>query len=103
MSTGMADLNEISDAIRIMEAAGLSRENLTLLHCTSEYRQQEVNLRAMRTMGDFFGVRYGYSDHTDGIDVAVAAVALGASVIRSTSLWTKLLRADHAAAGSRRA
>ena len=100
MSTGMADLNEVSDAIRIMEAAGLSRENLTLLHCTSEYPApiEEVNLRAMRAMGDFFGVRYGYSDHTDGIDVAVAAVALGASVIEKHFTLDKTAEGpDHAA------
>ena len=71
MSTGMADLNEVSDAIRIMEASRLSRENLTLLHCTSEYPApiEEVNLRAMTAMGDFFE-----SD-------------MGTLIIRMESMW----------------
>ena len=83
MSTGMAELDEISDALTCLEAAGLPKDKITLLHCTTEYPApiDEVNLRAMRAMGDMFGLPVGYSDHTDGIDVAIAAVAIGASVI----------------------
>ncbi len=83
MSTGMAELNEISEAIACLEGAGLSKDKITLLHCTTEYPApiEEVNLRAMHAMADTFGVAVGYSDHTDGIDVAIAAVAIGASLI----------------------
>ena len=83
MSTGMAELSEIREAIDCLEAAGLPKEKITLLHCTTEYPApiEEVNLRAMQAMADKFGVAVGYSDHTDGIDVAIAAVAMGASVI----------------------
>ena len=83
MSTGMAELSEIREAIDCLEAAGLPKEKITLLHCTTEYPApiEEVNLRAMQAMADKFCVAVGYSDHTDGIDVAIAAVAMGASVI----------------------
>ena len=83
MSTGMAELSEIGEAIDCLEAAGLPKEKITLLHCTTEYPApiEEVNLRAMQAMADKFCVAVGYSDHTDGIDVAIAAVAMGASVI----------------------
>lgn len=100
MSTGMAELNEISDAITCLEAAGLAKDKITLLHCTTEYPApiDEVNLRAMRAMGDMFGLPVGYSDHTDGIDVAIAAVAIGASVIeKHFTLDRNLPGPDHSA------
>jgi N,N'-diacetyllegionaminate synthase len=83
LSTGMADLGEIEAAIRVVEGAGTPRDQLTLLHCTTEYPApvDEVNLRAIATLRSAFGVPVGYSDHTTGIDVAIAAAALGATVI----------------------
>lgn len=83
LSTGMANLGEIEAAIDAIEQAGTPRERITVLHCTTEYPapMQEVNLRAMASMGQAFGVEVGYSDHTPGIEIPVAAVALGAKVI----------------------
>ncbi len=83
LSTGMATLGEIQSAIHALESAGTPRVLVTVLHCNTEYPTPmgDVNLRAMRTIADEFGVAVGYSDHTPGIEVAVAAVALGATVI----------------------
>ena len=83
LSTGMAMLGEVEAAIDALEMAGCAREAITVLHCTTEYPapMAEVNLRAMVAMRAAFGVRVGYSDHTAGIEVPVAAVALGATVI----------------------
>lgn len=83
MSTGMADLSEIKEALDLICSTGFSKEKLTILHCTTEYPTpfQEVNLKAMAAIGEQFGVRFGYSDHTVGIEVPVAAAALGATVI----------------------
>jgi len=83
MSTGMATLDEVADAIAALRAAGAAQTPMTLLHCTTEYPTppDDVNLRAMTTLADTFGAPVGYSDHTAGIAVPVAAVALGATVI----------------------
>ena len=83
MSTGMATLGEIEGALAWLSAAGCPRERVTLLHCNTEYPTPygDVNLRAMQTIGTTFGVRVGYSDHTPGIEVPIAAVALGATLI----------------------
>lgn len=83
LSTGMANLGEIEAAIDVLEQAGTSRDQITMLHCTTEYPAplDEVNLRAMQTIAQAFGVAVGYSDHTDGIAVPIAAVAMGATVI----------------------
>jgi N,N'-diacetyllegionaminate synthase len=83
LSTGMADLDEIESALNVLEEAGARRDRITVLHCTTQYpaTMAEVNLRAMLTIRDAFGVSIGYSDHTPGIEVAIAAVALGASVV----------------------
>ena len=83
LSTGMSTMEEIGDALSILEQSGLSRVQITVLHCTTEYPTQmdEVNLRAMSSIRNKFGVSVGYSDHTLGIEVSIAAVALGASVI----------------------
>ncbi len=83
LSTGMATIGEIEAAIDVLEQAGTPRANITVLHCTTEYPtpMAEVNLRAMQSIHTTFGVAVGYSDHTPGIEVAIAAVALGASVI----------------------
>ena len=83
LSTGMARLGEIEAAIDVLEQAGTSRDQITVLHCTTEYPAplDEVNLRAMQTIAQALGVAVGYSDHTDGITVPIAAVAMGARVI----------------------
>jgi len=83
LSSGMATLGEIEAAIDALEQAGTSRTAITVLHCTTEYPapMAEVNLRAMKSIGAALGVAVGYSDHTPGIEVAIAAVALGASII----------------------
>jgi N,N'-diacetyllegionaminate synthase len=83
LSTGMSGLGDIEAAIEAIEQAGTPRERITVLHCTTEYPtpMADVNLRAMVNMKNAFGVQVGYSDHTPGIEVSIAAVALGATVI----------------------
>ena len=83
LSTGMATLGEIEAAIEALEHAGTPRSRITVLHCNTEYPTpfKDVNLRAMLSLRDAFGVNVGYSDHTAGIEVSIAAVALGATVI----------------------
>lgn len=83
LSTGMANMGEIEAAIDVLESAGTPRSRITVLHCNSEYPTPmcDVNLRAMDSIREAFGVQVGYSDHTQGIEVAIAAVARGASVI----------------------
>jgi N,N'-diacetyllegionaminate synthase len=83
LSTGMATLGDIEAAIDALERAGTPRASITVLHCTTEYptRMAEVNLRAMQSIQQAFGVDVGYSDHTPGIEIAIAAVAMGACVI----------------------
>ncbi|MCS7232354.1 MAG: N-acetylneuraminate synthase family protein, partial [Elusimicrobiota bacterium] len=81
--TGMANLGEIEQAIDVLVENGTDRENITLLHCNTEYPTpyEDVNLRAMLTLKEAFKLRVGYSDHTLGIEVPIAAVAMGAEVI----------------------
>lgn len=83
MSTGMCRMGEIEDALDVLFAGGLTTDKITLLHCNTEYPtpMADVNLRAMETLRSAFGTKVGYSDHTRGIEVPIAAVALGASVI----------------------
>ena len=83
LSTGMATLGEIEAAIEVLEQTGTPRAKVTVLHCTTEYPtpMNEVNLRAMQSIHAAFDVEVGYSDHTEGIEIAIAAVAMGASVI----------------------
>lgn len=83
LSTGMADLGEIEDALDALVQSGTLIENITVLHATTEYPCpiEDVNLRAMQTIKAAFGVKVGYSDHTQGIEVPIAAVAMGACVI----------------------
>lgn len=83
MSTGMCSMHEVEEAMAVLEASGATRERITLLHCNTEYPtpMRDVNLRAMRTLADVFHTAVGYSDHTEGIEVPIAAVAMGASVI----------------------
>jgi N,N'-diacetyllegionaminate synthase len=83
LSSGMANLQEIEAALNVCELAGAPRNRITVLHCNTDYPTplSDVNLRAMQTLRDSFGVEVGYSDHTAGIEVAIAAAALGATVI----------------------
>ena len=81
MSTGMCSMDEIQSALDILRENGT--KDIKLLHCNTEYPTpfEDVNLFAMKTMKDYFGLEVGYSDHTKGIEVPIAAVALGASII----------------------
>jgi N-acetylneuraminate synthase len=100
LSTGMAALGEVEAAIQVIEAAGTLRHFITLLHCTTEYPtpMEDVNLRAMIAMKQTFGVEVGYSDHTPGIEVAIAAAAMGAAVIeKHFTLDKNLPGPDHKA------
>ncbi len=100
LSTGMANLGEIEAAVDVLEAGGAVRADLTILHCNTEYPtpMRDVNLRAMPAIGAALGTAFGYSDHTSGIEVAIAAVALGASVIeKHFTLDRALPGPDHAA------
>ena len=83
LSTGMCDMEDVRDAVNALYKNGLSKENLILLHCNTEYPTpfEDVNLKARDALRKEFGVEVGYSDHTKGIEVPIAAVALGATVI----------------------
>lgn len=98
LSTGMAFLGEIEKAIKILQANGT--EDITLLHCNTEYPtpMSDVNLKAMITMKKAFGYEVGYSDHTSGIEVPIAAVAMGAKVIEKHFTLDKTMEGpDHKA------
>jgi len=100
LSTGMSNLKEIKDAIKILESGGLTRKDITVLHCTSEYPAplKEVNLNAMNEIKNKLKVSVGYSDHTAGIEISLAAVALGAEVIEKHFTFNqKLPGPDHKA------
>lgn len=100
LSTGMSTMNEIDDALTVLEKSGTVRDKITVLHCNTEYPvpMVEVNLRAMQTIRDHFGVAVGFSDHTEGIEIALAAVALGACVIeKHFTLDRNLPGPDHRA------
>ncbi|HEY0680478.1 MAG TPA: N-acetylneuraminate synthase [Chitinophagaceae bacterium] len=83
MSTGMASMEEIGEALNVLLDGGADRSRIKILHCNTEYPTpfSDVNLLAMPAIGKTFGVEYGYSDHTNGIEVPIAAVALGAVLI----------------------
>ena len=83
ISTGMSNMHEVAASISALELAGTPKDKITVLHCTSSYpaEMSDVNLRAMLSIQGEFGVDVGYSDHTLGTEVAIAAVALGAKVI----------------------
>ncbi len=100
LSTGMATLGEIETALDILNKYGCPNEKITVLHCNTEYPTpfEDVNLKAMNTIAQAFGVKVGYSDHTLGIEVPIAAVALGASVIeKHFTLDRNLPGPDHKA------
>ena len=83
MSTGMCSMDDVEQALNVLLKNGLKKEQISLLHCNTEYPtpMQDVNLKAMLQLRDEFGIKVGYSDHTKGIEVPIAAVALGAEVI----------------------
>jgi len=100
LSTGMSDLGEIEDALDVLISSGTTKEKITILHCNTEYPTpfEDVNLKAMLTIKNSFGVKVGYSDHTKGIEVPIAAVALGAEVIeKHFSLDRNMEGPDHKA------
>lgn len=83
LSTGMSTLEEVNTAVNILIANGTEKDKIHVLHCNTEYPTpyEDVNLKAMLTIRDRLGVKVGYSDHTVGVEVSVAAVALGAEII----------------------
>jgi len=100
LSTGMADLSEVSQALKILVSSGTKKSDITVLHCHTAYPTVvgDVNLRAMLTIRNICGVSVGYSDHTSGIDISLAAVALGAKVIeKHITLNKKMSGPDHKA------
>lgn len=100
LSTGMADLSEISQALKILVSSGTKKSDITVLHCHTAYptADSDVNLRAMLTIRDVYGVNVGYSDHTSGIDISLAAAALGAKVVeKHITLNKKMSGPDHKA------
>jgi N,N'-diacetyllegionaminate synthase len=100
LSTGMSNLGEIENALEILINSGTSRDKITILHCNTEYPTPmcDVNLKAMLTIKNAFGVNIGYSDHTLGIEVPIAAVAMGAIVIEKHFTIDRLLPGpDHSA------
>ncbi|CAE06963.1 putative N-acetylneuraminic acid synthetase [Parasynechococcus marenigrum WH 8102] len=100
LSTGMANLGEIEAALSVLEQAGTFRSMITVLHCTTEYPApvEQVNLRAMNSISQAFDVAVGYSDHTSGISVPIAAVAMGAVLIeKHLTLNRTLPGPDHKA------
>jgi len=100
LSTGMSDLGEIEDAINVLIESGTDREKITILQCNTEYPTpyEDVNLKAMLTIKNAFNVKVGYSDHTKGIEVPIAAVALGAEVIEKHFTLDKTMEGpDHKA------
>ncbi len=100
LSTGMADLGEIEDALDVLIESGTKRENITVLQCNTEYPTpfEDVNLKAMLTIKEAFKVNVGYSDHTPGIEVPIAAVAMGATVVEKHFTFDKNLPGpDHKA------
>ena len=100
LSTGMADIGEIEDALDVLIEAGTKRESISILHANTEYPtpMRDVNLKAMETIGNTFKLKYGYSDHTLGIEVPIAAVAMGASIIEKHFTLDKTMEGpDHKA------
>jgi len=100
LSTGMATISEIKDAVKVLTDNGVSKNRITVLHCNTEYPtpMEDVNLKAMLHIQRELGVPVGYSDHTLGIEVPIAAVALGATVIEKHFTLDKTLPGpDHKA------
>lgn len=100
LSTGMCEMIDIENALSVLLKFGLSKEQITILHCNTEYPtpMEDVNLNAMKTIADKFGVKVGYSDHTRGIEVPIAAVALGSTIIEKHFTLDRLMEGpDHTA------
>jgi len=100
LSTGMCNIGDVESAIQVLVNAGTLKPNITVLHANTQYPTpiEDVNLNAMVTMGLAFGVDYGYSDHTLGIEIPTAAVALGATVIEKHFTLDKTMEGpDHKA------
>ena len=100
LSTGMCELSDVEAALQVLLSNGVRKEQVTVLHCNTEYPtpMKDVNLRAMLEIGRTFGVKVGYSDHTEGIEVPIAAVALGAAVIEKHFTLDKSMEGpDHKA------
>ena len=100
ISTGMCTMQEVASALNILVKAGARKHDITVLHCNTEYPtpMEDVNLRAMLSMENELGVKVGYSDHTLGIEIPIAAVAMGATVIeKHFTLDRKMDGPDHAA------
>ncbi len=100
LSSGMADIGEIEDALDVLLQSGTVKENITILHANTQYPtpMEDVNLKAMVTIGNTFDIDYGYSDHTLGIEVDIAAVAMGAKVIEKHFTLDKMMDGpDHKA------
>jgi N,N'-diacetyllegionaminate synthase len=100
MSTGMSTMSEVREATEALLAEGVSRNDLIILHCNTEYPTpyEDVNLKAMVTMGAELDVNFGYSDHTMGIEVSLAAVAMGAKIIeKHITLDRNMKGPDHMA------
>lgn len=100
LSTGMSTMEEIKQAVDVLTAAGTPLNKITLLQCTTEYPapMEDVNLKAMLSLGETFNVRSGFSDHTQGIEIAIAAAALGAKIIeKHFTLNRSLPGPDHKA------
>jgi len=100
LSTGMADIGEIEDALDVLVEAGTDQSDITVLHANTMYPtpMEDVNLKAMVTIGSTFNITYGYSDHTLGIEVDIAAVAMGASCVEKHFTLDKTMKGpDHKA------
>ena len=103
LSTGMANLREIRDALNILISYGTKKKNITILQCNTEYPTplRDANIRAMLTIKKIFKVNIGYSDHTEGIESSLAATALGASILeKHITLDKKLPGPDHKASAN---
>ena len=100
LSTGMAELWEIKNAIKVLGEFGTEKKDLTILHCTTDYPApfMDINLNAIKTISERFDINTGYSDHSKGIEVAIAAVALGAKIIeKHITLDNNMKGPDHQA------
>jgi len=100
LSSGMSNLNEIKNALRIIQKHGFKKKNVIVLHCHSDYPTQlkDVNLRALKTIKKKLGVEVGYSDHTLGYETSIAAITMGAKIIeKHITLSKKMIGPDHAA------
>lgn len=100
LSTGMAEMHEIKAALDVLIESGTHKDKITILHCTTDYptKMSDVNLKAMLSIKQEFGVNIGYSDHTLGIEVSTAAVTMGATVIeKHFTLDKTMVGPDHAA------